>query len=45
MAFIARRPIVGQPYGAVYEAVVVSLQQAGLWLSPGERLSPGENPS
>jgi ribonuclease P protein component len=39
MAFIARAPIAGQPYAAVHEAVAVSLQQAGLWLSPGEDLS------
>jgi ribonuclease P protein component len=36
MAFIARGPIAEQPYGAVHEAVMISLQQAGLWPSPGE---------
>jgi hypothetical protein len=39
MAFIARSPIAEQPYGVVHEAVIVSLQRAGLWLSPGEDLS------
>jgi ribonuclease P protein component len=38
MAFIARRSVTGEAYAAVHEAVMTSLQQAGLWLSPGEDL-------
>jgi len=38
MAFIARRSMAGKAYGAVHEAVMASLQQAGLWASPGEDL-------
>jgi ribonuclease P protein component len=30
--FIARGPIVGQPYAAVNEAVLTSLRHAGLWV-------------
>jgi ribonuclease P protein component len=36
MAWIAREPVVGQPYQAVNEAVMTMFQQAGLWQS-----SPG----
>jgi ribonuclease P protein component len=36
MAFIARDPIMGQPYRAVYEAVQRMLQRAGLWAASAE---------
>jgi ribonuclease P protein component len=36
MVFIARGPIAEQPYEAVSEAVVTTMQQAGLWSPPGE---------
>lgn len=36
VVFIARKPIAGQPYEAVSEAVVAAIQQAGLWSPPGE---------
>jgi ribonuclease P protein component len=40
IAIIARDPIVGQPYQALYEAVVSTLQKAKLWkLPPGETLT------
>ena len=35
MAFIAREPIVGQPYQAVQAAVLTCLRQAGLWGQTG----------
>lgn len=38
MAFIARPSMAGEGYRAVYEAVMTSLRQAGLWASPGEDL-------
>ena len=34
--FIARGPIVGQPYKAVSEAVLTSLRRAGLWIGEAE---------
>ncbi len=36
MAFIARAPLVGQPFLSVVHAVTVSLRQAGLWNPQGE---------
>ena len=39
LAFIARAPIVGQPYQAVEQAVQSGLQQAGLWSPPPEEQS------
>lgn len=40
MAFIARKPIVGQSFQAVSQAIHHCLRQAGLWVSP-----EGELPS
>lgn len=36
IVFIARGPIAKQPYEAVSDAVVTTIQQAGLWSPPGE---------
>lgn len=37
MALIARGPIVGQPYQAIDDAIMTSLQRAGLWRLQGEQ--------
>lgn len=36
MAWVARGPVVGQPFQAVLKAVITLLHQAGLWQPPGE---------
>lgn len=40
VALIARAPVVGQPYRAVYAAVRQVLYQAGLWQSSGKESEP-----